>query len=417
MRFDTSNPPGNEGECVRYIHQLLVEAEIETQLVGKSDERPNLVARLPGRNTAPPLLWQGHVDVVPVADQTWAHPPFSGEIVDGYMWGRGTLDMKGGVAMMVSALLGAKKGRLVPAGDIILTILSDEERGAEYGAKYLVEEQAHLFDSVQYAIGEFGGFTLHAGPLRFYPIQVAEKQAVRLKATIRGRGGHGTLSLRGDTMAQLGQVLQTLDTERMPVHITPVIGQMLSTIISTLPEPFNNPFKQLLDPTTAHSALETFGTRTQAYEPLLTHTVNCMSVKGNIYKAELTLNGLILPGFSIDEFLGELRQLIGETVELEITKIGEPTIIEPDMGLFDTLAGILKEADPGGIPLPYIMPALTDGRWFAKLGIQPYGFMPMKLPAGFDFWRYIHSADERVPVSAIEFGMRAFTNLIERYDG
>ncbi|MCA9993797.1 MAG: M20/M25/M40 family metallo-hydrolase, partial [Anaerolineales bacterium] len=183
IRFDTTNPPGNEAACVGYIDGLLRQAGIETTLLALDPNRPNLIARLPGRGEAPPLLLQGHVDVVTTAGQVWQQPPFAANLVDGYIWGRGAVDMKGGVAMMVSAFLRAAAENLDTAGDLILAIVSDEESGGIYGAKFLAQQHPEQFAGVQYAIGEFGGFTMYVGGQRFYPIMVTEKQICSLKAT------------------------------------------------------------------------------------------------------------------------------------------------------------------------------------------------------------------------------------------
>ena len=161
IRFDTTNPPGNEAACVNYIAELCQSLGIETASYAKDPARPNLIARIPGEGRAAPLLLYGHVDVVSTANQDWAHPPFSGDVADGMIWGRGALDMKGGVAMMTAAFLRAKAEKLALPGDVILCILSDEEAGGELGAKFMVESHAELFAGVKYAIGEFGGFPVY----------------------------------------------------------------------------------------------------------------------------------------------------------------------------------------------------------------------------------------------------------------
>ena len=177
IRFDTTNPPGNEADCIAFVQSLLAEAGITSTLLTRTPGRPNLIARLPGRGEAPPLLMQGHVDVVTTAQQQWQHPPFAGEERDGLIWGRGALDMKGGVAMMVAAMLRARFEESPLPGDVLLCLVSDEEAGGNDGARFLVEEHADLFTGVRYAIGEFGGFTLHLAGRRFYPVMVAEKQS------------------------------------------------------------------------------------------------------------------------------------------------------------------------------------------------------------------------------------------------
>jgi acetylornithine deacetylase/succinyl-diaminopimelate desuccinylase-like protein len=222
IRFDTTNPPGNEGPCIEFLRAHLEDAGCETPLYEKEPGRPNLVSRLAGGD-APPLLLQGHVDVVTTAGQNWIHPPFEGRLEDGYLWGRGALDMKAGVRELVSAFVRARREGAQLPGDLVLVVLSDEEAGGNLGARFLVEEHPELFAGMRYGLGEFGGFTLEVGGKRFYPIQVAEKQICWLKATIRGSGGHGAMINRGGTVARLGRFLTDLDRKRMPVHVTPVV--------------------------------------------------------------------------------------------------------------------------------------------------------------------------------------------------
>ncbi|MGH2978353.1 MAG: M20/M25/M40 family metallo-hydrolase, partial [Solirubrobacterales bacterium] len=197
IRFDTTNPPGNERACIAYIEGLIGEAGIDSVIRARDPARPNLIARLPGRGAAPPLLLQGHVDVVGTAGQAWSHPPFDAVEADGCIWGRGAVDMKGGVAMMLSAFLRARAEELEPPGDVIFCALADEENMSPFGAQWLVAEHAELFAGVRNALGEFGGFTTHAGGRRFYPIQVAEKEVCTVQATLRGPAGHGSMPVRG----------------------------------------------------------------------------------------------------------------------------------------------------------------------------------------------------------------------------
>ena len=189
IRFDTTNPPGNEAECVEFVRSLLEEARVESRLYAKDPARPNLVARLSGKGQSRPLLLQGHVDVVTTTGQAWARPPFGGDLVDGEVWGRGAVDMKGAVAMYVSAFLRAARGELELPGDVVLVVLSDEENGGDYGAKFLVEEHPELFTGIRHALGEAGGISQEIAGKRFYPIQLGEKQICWLKATVRGAGG------------------------------------------------------------------------------------------------------------------------------------------------------------------------------------------------------------------------------------
>ena len=420
IRFDTTNPPGNEAQCVAYINNLLTEAGLETTILAKDPNRPNLITRLKGRGTALPLLLYGHVDVVTTANQDWAHPPFDGKVVDGYVWGRGALDMKGGVVMMLAAFLQAKAEGLAPAGDVLLAILSDEEAGGDYGADYLVRNHAEQFEGIRYAIGEFGGFSMYIAGRKFYPIQVAEKQFFWTKATLRGPGGHGAFPARGGTMAKLAQLLQSLEQHRLPVHVTPVARQMLESIAAAVPSPMNSVFVQLLDPALTDTVLDQLGEQGLMFDALLHNTVNATIVQGgekiNVIPSEITLSldGRMLPGCSPDSMMAELRQVIGNDVGLEPIR-HDPGPAEPDMGLFDTLADIVRQADPDGIPMPLLLVATTDARLFSRLGIQTYGFLPMNLPEEFNFLQLIHAADERIPVESLDFGTDAIYKALQRF--
>ena len=420
IRFDTTNPPGDEALCVSYIDRLLTDAGFETTILAKDPGRPNLIARLKGQGTSPPLLLQGHVDVVTTANQDWTHSPFEGKVADGYVWGRGALDMKGGVAMMLAAFLRANAEGLAPAGDIVLAVLSDEEAGSDYGAGYLVENHPEQFEGIRYAIGEFGGFPFYIGQTKFYAIQVAEKQFCWMKLTLRGPGGHASNPTRGGIMARLAKLLLSLDQHRLPVHVTPVARQMFESIAAATTSPLSFVFSQLLDPTQADAVLDQFGPQGAMFDAMLHNTVNATVVQGgekiNVIPGEivLKLDGRLLPGYSYDDMVAELRPIIGDDVEPEPVRY-DPGPAEPDMGLFDTLTGILREAVPDAIPIPLLLPATTDARVFARLGIQTYGFTPMNLPEEFFFFDLLHAADERIPAEAVGFGADAVYKLLQVY--
>jgi len=326
---------------------------------------------------------------------------------------------------MLAAFLGAKAENLHLPGDVILTVVSDEEASGDYGAKYLVENHTDLFKNVRYALGEVGGFTTYVGGRKFYPIMVDEKRGCHVQAILRGPGGHGSLPLHGGAMARLGKLLLQLDTQRLPVHITAVNSQMVETVAANLLEPINAVLLRLLDPAQTDAIIDSLGSYGAFFDPILHNTVNATIVHGgeksNVIPSKIVLemDGRILPGYTADDLMGELHRLAGDDVEL-VVQPAEPipteaAVAEPDMGLFDTLSNILREADPGAIPMPYMLPAVTDGRFFSQLGIQTYGFLPMNLPEGFDYSRMIHAADERVPVEAMNFGTNAIYEALRRF--
>jgi acetylornithine deacetylase/succinyl-diaminopimelate desuccinylase-like protein len=419
LRFDTSNPPGNERECIEWIAGLLQELGCEVRILARDPARPNLIARLPGAGRVAPLLLQGHVDVV-AARGRWSHEPFAGEIHDGYVWGRGALDMKGGVAMMLAAFMRAKASAQLPPGDVILCLLADEEAGSDEGAAFLVSEHAELFEGVRYALGEFGGFTMEMAGQRFYPVMVAEKQVCWTRAVIRGSAGHGSLPIRGGAMGGLGHLLRSLDRRRLPVHVTQVARSMVEAIAGEVPRTLATPLRGLLVPAITDRLLDVIGDRVSVFDPLLHNTASATIVHGgekvNVIpgEVEVQLDCRLLPGYGPDDVFAELRALSGVELELEVIR-HDPVAAQPDMGLFATLSDTLRELDPTAKPVPMLLPAVTDGRFFARLGIQTYGFLPMQLPADMPFMKLIHAEDERLPVATMEFGTRAITTVLERF--
>ena len=420
IQFNTTNPPGHEAACIGYIRDLLNEAGIESTLVAKDPDRPNLIARLPGEGKAPPLLLYGHVDVVTTENQRWQQAPFEGKLIDGYVWGRGALDMKGGVAMMVAAFMRANAEGLRPPGDIVLAIVSDEEAGGDYGAKFLVEEHPELFKDIKHAIGEFGGFTLTLGGKRFYPIMISEKQVCWMKATVRGQGGHGSMPEKGGATAKLANFLKALDEKDLPVHVTPATKLMVDAMASALGGLQGFILAQLTNPALTDLVLKTLGSRVRSFYPLFRNTASPTIIhssdKVNVIPSEISveLDGRLLPGQKPEDMIRELKAIAGDSVEFELIQY-EPGPAEPDMTLFNTLADILKEADPEGIPIPLILSGVTDGRFFSQIGIQTYGYLPMTLPEDFNFADVIHAADERVPAAAIEFGAQAIYKALSRF--
>ncbi len=422
IRFDTTNPPGNEKKCILWIKELLDKAGIRNTILSKDPERPNIIARIEGQKKAPPLLIYGHVDVVSTKGQQWTHSPFEGVIEDGFIWGRGALDMKGGIAMMLSAFLKLAETGFKPSGDIIFAALSDEESGGDFGAKFLVEQHPDYFKDVKYALGEFGGFPVYIGGKCFYFIQTGEKQRCWMKATLNGPGGHGSQRHTGGTMAKLGKIIRTFDKKRMPVHVTPIVKDMVERIAGNVSLPERMVFKQILSPFFTDKIIDLMGERGGMFDPLLHNTVNITMVNGgdkvNVIPSEISfhMDGRILPGFRPDDMLSEIRQLAGDGFSIEIQK-HEPCPPKPDMALFNMLGGIIEKAHPGAIPVPFLLPGITDACFFSRLGIQTYGFLPMNLPKDFTFNKLIHAADERIPEYCLLFGTNAIYDVFKQYSG
>ncbi len=419
IRFRTENPPGGEAEAVAWAKRLLEAEGLEPKIYAKDPRRPNLVVRFPGRGEAPPLLVYGHLDVVPAAGQSWSVDPFSGVVQDGFVWGRGALDMKGPLAIYLAALLGAHAESELK-GDVVFVLLADEEAGGDLGARFLVEEHPGLFAGIRHALGEFGAFTLHVTGKRFYPIMVAEKQLAWLRLTFTGPAGHGSLWTGGGAMVRLGAALTALDRVPPPVHVTPVVRRMFAGLAEGLGGAKGALLRLALNPRLTRQVLGRLGEAGKVFLPLFGNTAAPTLVHGgekvNVVpeRVVLELDGRLLPGFAPEDLVRELWARIPVPFEAEVVRF-DAGPREVDWGLFPLLARALEEADPGAQAIPLLLSGVTDGRHFARLGIQTYGFTPMKLPEGFTFNRLIHAADERIPVEALRFGVRVLREFFRGY--
>ena len=365
------------------------------------------------------MLLYGHVDVVPAQVSEWKYPPFSGDLVDDVVWGRGALDMKGGVAMLVAALVSAANDSTLES-DLILVLTSDEERGSRHGAKFLVEEHADLFEDVRYALSEIGGFTEWVGKRRLYPIQVAEKQRCLIRATVRGVGGHPSVVVRGTAAAKLGRFLRRLDVKRLPAHVAPTAREMLAAMAEALPSYERLALRGLAREPATNPLLRVLGRTAAPLDAILHNTATPTVIRSgessNVIPTEISveLDGRVVPGQRPEDLVRELEDLAGDLAEFELVEEEPPPPAEPDLTLYPMLADILRRRDPDGVPIPALLPGYTDARYFGRLGIQTYGFLPMRLPTEITV-DLIHAPDERVPADAIRFGTECLVEAIRQY--
>jgi acetylornithine deacetylase/succinyl-diaminopimelate desuccinylase-like protein len=421
VRFDTTNPPGDERACVEWVADVLAAYGVETETYARDPDRPNLVARVEGGDAAPLLLY-GHVDVVPAQLDDWTHHPFEAVVDDGFVWGRGTLDMKDGVAMMLATVLRVVHEDVDLAGDLVLAVLADEEDGGDDGARFLVDEHPAVFEGVEYALGEFGGFTMDVAGEQFFPLQVAEKQICWLELTFSGQGGHGSLPNDDDAMARMAAAVDALDGSRLPVHVTPPARDLVEAIAAELSPPRAWVMRALLWPPLSDHLLSLIGQDGETFDALLHNTVNTTVVRGggkeNVVPAEvsLTLDVRVLPGYDADDAVAEVRDVVGDGPDVEVLRFDEGPP-DPDMALFDHLAGVLEDSAGGGTAVPLLLSGATDARSLADLGIQSYGFTPLRLPDDFEFTEVVHAADERVPVDAVEWGTDRLYEAVTGYEG
>ncbi|MGH7921464.1 MAG: M20/M25/M40 family metallo-hydrolase [Candidatus Dormibacteraceae bacterium] len=423
LRFDTTNPPGNETACIRWIDGLLREAGLETTLLGDTPDRLNLVTRLTGSGEGPALLVHGHVDVVSTAGQAWSVPPFDGVLDRGVVWGRGALDMKGSVATILSAVLRMQREGVRPPGDLVVAIVADEEAGSDHGAGFLVREHPHLFRGVRYAIGEGGGQSADLGGRRLYPIAIAEKRVCWMRVRLEGRGGHGSSPVFGGAMSRLRELLEALDSRWLPVHVTEPVRLQVTAMAEAAPSPLAERLGELLDPARTDDVLKELGRPARRLGPILHHTVSVTRVRAsdkvNVIPSEIDveIDGRLLPGFSASDLVGEVEaRLAGVPHELEVMRTEPPgNGASPDLAGYQVLASLLSTLDPEGIPVPSVTAGFTDGCQFSKLGIQNYGCLPARFPADFQGEGLVHAADERTPVEALDFGAEALYQILTQF--
>ena len=423
LTFDTTNPPGNETACVRWIDAVLRGGGLETILLGDSPDRLNLVTRLPGRGEGPGLLVHGHVDVVTTAGQPWSVPPFGGVLQDGVLWGRGALDMKGSVASILAAVLRMQEKGVRPPGDVVVAIVADEEAGSDHGAGFLVREHPHLFGGMRYAIGEGGGQSVEMSGRRLYPIAVAEKRVCWMRVRLEGQGGHGSSPVFGGAMSRLRALLEALDSRWLPVHITEPTRQQVTAMANVAAAPLSQQLLALLDPSRTDAVLADLGPMARRLGPILHHTISVTGIhasdKVNVIPAEVTveIDGRLLPGYSAAALVAEVEaRLEGIPHQLEVMRTEPPgNGASPDLAGYEVLAGLLRELDPEGIPIPSVVAGFTDGCQFSKLGLQNYGCLPARFPTGFQGEGLAHAADERVPISALDFGAAGVYRILTQF--
>jgi acetylornithine deacetylase/succinyl-diaminopimelate desuccinylase-like protein len=423
IRIDTTNPPGRETAAAEYLAEILRAAGLEPVLVGAEPERKNVIARLRGTGERPPLLLAAHLDVVPAEPSSWRHPPFGGEIHDGYLWGRGAIDMKHMAVM--SALVMARLARegLRPKRDLIFAGVADEEAGCDLGSKWLVDNHPDLIRA-EFALGEAGGFTVHMNGAVIYPVQVAEKGAVWMKLKMRGRPGHGSLPREGNVVGKLGRAMARLSETRLPQHRTTVVDAYLRAIAATQKFPASWLLKNLHRRKIADWILPKLPDRgvaaalAAALSNTAVPTVLRAGYKTNVVpgEAEAEVDGRTLPTQTAADLIGEIKKVMEEDVEVEVLRDMPPVETSADSPLFDAVRAGLDRAHPGCVVVPYLAPGFTDAKSWSRLGCRSYGFMPVRFPDdGTKFGDLFHGHDERIPVEGLKWGVDLLYEVVRQF--
>ncbi len=413
IQLDTSNPPGHESLAAEYLADLLTAEGIPVKLLAATPGRANLVARLKGDGSAAPLLLLGHTDVVYADAVQWRVPPFGGLVRDGYVWGRGALDMKGLLAMQVMALRLAKRLAVPLARDLILLATADEEDTGRYGAGWVVDQ--HWYEvAAEYVFGE-GGVGIELDGQRVFLVATAEKGYADLTLTARGLSSHASTPSGDNALVTLAQAIQRISTYRSGVHLTEPVKGHLAALAASRPWPerqalagVNLPLVNawLVDrldlPTIRHALRNTF-TPTMAQAGHLANVVPDA--------AEATLNCRTLPGIGLGDLLSEVRRrLAGLPVEVGVRQFNPASASPTATPFFAAIEAATRRETPGAIVAPYMMPGATDARFFRAKGVTAYGLMPVCLTS--EEMATIHGVDERLQVAHLEQGTRAVFRLL-----
>ncbi|MBI2346729.1 MAG: M20/M25/M40 family metallo-hydrolase [Deltaproteobacteria bacterium] len=426
LRIDTTNPPGNERAAIDWLAAMLQREGLTPMVIEAAPGRANLVCRLSvaGPTDGGPLLLTSHVDVVPAEAEKWTHPPFGGVIADGYLWGRGALDMKSKTIMDLMAILSAKREGWKLRRDLIMVALADEEAGMEHGSKFLVEKHPDLI-LAEYALNEAGGFTVHANGNRLYPIQVAEKGIVWLKIIARGTPGHGSKPHADMAVAKLAHAAARLARRRLPAHVTPPARAFLQALAQCYPWPRRWLLQSLAHPAIARFIAPLLPLNAMTAYPLamLANTACPTGLHAGVQdavnvipsEASVYVDGRILPGQTLDGLLGELKHLVGPGFEYEVLRAHESTAQLADTPLFHTIRQVVEATDPGARAVPFLLTGMTDAYFYKRLGITTYGFQPLKCPADYDLAAQAHAHDERIPVEGFHWGVKTYYEVVKRF--
>ena len=416
IRFDTSNYGDHSGpgerQAAEWVAEKLAEVGLEPKIYESHPGRASTVARIAGEDPSrPALLIHGHRDVVPANADDWTHHPFSGEIADGCVWGRGAVDMKDMDAMTLAVVRDRLRSGRRPPRDIVVAFLADEEAGGTFGARHLVDHHPELFEGVTEAISEVGGFSFTVNEhRRLYLIQTAEKGMHWMKLTVAGTAGHGSMIHRDNAITELSEAVARVGRHKFPVRVTKTTRAFLDELGDALGTE--------LDPEDMEATIAKLGGIAKLIGATLSNTANPTQLnagyKVNVIPGEATahLDGRFLPGYE-DEFLGDLDRLLGPHVRREDVHADKAVETSFDGALVEAMQSALLAEDPIAKAVPYMLSGGTDAKSFDDLGIRGFGFAPLKLPPELDFAGMFHGVDERVPVDGLQFGVRVLDRFID----
>ena len=403
---------GDEKAVAAHVVSLLSEVGIESKTYESAPGRCNVIARIKGSNPSRPgLVVHGHLDVVPANADDWSVDPFSGEIKDGYIWGRGAVDMKNMDAMIIATVREWARTGYVPERDIVLAFFADEEAGSNFGSHYMVKNHPEVFEGCTEAVSEVGGFSVTvAGGKRLYLIETAEKGIHWMRLTAEGRAGHGSMMNEENAVTRLAEAVAKIGAYTWPQRYSKTVKAFFKRIADETNQPYNEEDLRPLLNEIGFAATMIGATLQNTANPTMLEA----GYKANVIpgSASAVVDGRFIPGFE-DELNETIRALIGGHVSVETITRDKALEVPFEGDLVEAMCNALVKEDSVAIPVPYVMSGGTDNKALADLGIIGYGFSPLKLDADFNFMAMFHGVDERVPVEGLTFGVRVLKEFLE----
>ena len=410
LKFDTSNPPGNETAPAKWLAETFAREGIPCEVLERAPGRGNVIARLKGDGSKRPLLLSAHLDVVPALEPDWKHPPFAAELHDGYVWGRGAVDMKHMAAMSAVTLLELARKKTPLARDVIFAGVADEEAGGRYGAGWLVDTQKEKVDA-EFCLTELGGMAVPMPRGTLIPVQVAERGFEWFRIRVVGTPGHGSIPKPPSAIDELGEAVAKLAKTPLGYHLTPTARDFLKAVAAAQPAPNSIALLGLLSKTTVQATLKLVPeSRRGAFRAMLFNTAATTVLnaggKVNVIPREATaeIDGRYLPGVTREQFLAEVQKVIGPRFAIEHIEGGPPTEMPFESPVLDAIRTVMAKHLPAAKVVPYLMPGMTDAKHYARAGIATYGFAPVSLKKDEPFAELYHAANERISVEGLSAG-------------
>ncbi|CAN2200448.1 ArgE Acetylornithine deacetylase/Succinyl-diaminopimelate desuccinylase and related deacylases [Candidatus Nanopelagicaceae bacterium] len=403
---------GDEKAVADYVVNSLAEVGIKATIFESAPNRCNVVARIKGSDsTRAGLIVHGHLDVVPANADDWSVDPFSAEIRDGMIWGRGAVDMKNVDAMILAIVRSWSRSGFVPTRDIVLAFFADEEAGMTFGSRWMTEHHPEVFEGCSEAISEVGGFSVTvADGKRLYFVEAAQKGIHWMKLTAKGRAGHGSMMNNDNALTSLTEAVAKIGRHEWPQRYTNTVKLLFKKIAEATGKPY--------DENDLRPLLKEIGPTERMIGATLQNTANPTMLdagyKANVIpgSASAVIDGRFLPGYE-HELNETIRSIIGADIEIETISRDIALEVDFEGDLVDAMCQAIIKFDPEGIPVPYLMSGGTDNKALSELGIVGYGFSPLRLPADLDFMALFHGVDERVPISGLHFGVNVLKDFME----